>query len=968
MGRRQKEIPLTTTKMLISAQRAQQLRVAIVEGNTLKDYQVDITDHCLTRGNIYRGVVANVQPSLNAAFIDIGEERHGFLPVGDVSPMAYHHKVADSVKRPRIDQVLQRGKTVLVQVTKDGTGQKGAALTTNISIAGRYLVHTPFDSTRGISRKAEADSARKKIRDRLKKLTVPEGHGVIVRTNGLSQNQTTLNRDLNALVRLWKKVKAEISRGTGPRLLYTDQDLVVQALRDYLDNTIEEVLVDHEKVFEQAESYMKAFMPRSKTRLTLYQERLPLFSRYRLETQIDRITDRTVPLPGGGYLVIDPTEALTAIDVNSGRATKTVNHDESIFQVNLEAAQEIARHLRLRDIGGLVVVDFIDMRLSKHKNKLERALRDAMKEDKARYSVHHLSPNGLLEINRQRIKQALQLRTHRPCPSCQGVGNIASPDFAALSILGRLESRVATGLVDRITIALHSEVADVLQNQHRRRLGTIEEELDLEIEILSASNFDRTEERIEVHQRESVPTAAKPTSVLSSTDLATPSPPPVRGRQPIQSTEQASDEDGENGKPRKRRRRRRSPKRITRSTEAQGSEAQGSEAQLQPQDNLPSTAKEASEEQQSAREEGATETPRSRTRRPRRRRRPTTRAGAGAETSPSAEATSESAPPAEVAAPDSPEKSKPTRRRRVSSRPRRRVATSHSAPGTMSDTMSPAATAPAATGPDATSPDIPGPDATSPDIAGPEIAGPKTQPAEDSDRKPARTRAPRSRPSRSRSPRSRAAQGETANAKATESKSSEVKAKEPENTKATATKSETARPKATRSRTASSKTARATAAPRGDETPAGDQEESKTRAPSRRRATSRRRKPAPSKEQATSSKPDQPEGKADSQPSEAARSTTRRRSVTPRRRTAKATTPKTKPANLEEQPPTTFQENTAPRRRDNAPSDKLRWQWWGGGDSTENAGAEGSNAAPSGNAKANKGEKEGRDNIPGGES
>ncbi len=557
--------------MLISAQRAQQLRVAIVEGNLLKDYQVDITDRRLCRGNIYRGVVANIQPSLNAAFIDIGEEKHGFLPVSDVLPAAFHQE-AEEGKRKRIDQVLTRGKTILVQVTKDGIGQKGPALTTNVSLAGRYLVLTPFDEVRGISRKAEDDGARKKVRDRLKKLSLPDSYGVIVRTNGIDQNQTTLNRDLSALLRLWKKIRTEITRGQGARLLYSDQDLVVQALRDYLDSTIEEVIVDGDTIFEQADQYMKAFMPRSKTRLIRYQERLPLFSRYRLETQIDRITERSTPLPGGGSIVIDATEALTAIDVNSGRATHNENHDESIYNINAEAAQEVARQLRLRDIGGLVVVDFIDMRLRKHRNKLEKVMRDAMKIDKARYSVGRLSSNGLMEINRQRIKQALKLRTHRPCPTCEGVGTIASPEFAALSILGRLESRVATGLIDRVTVAVHPELADTLQNVHRQRLAALEAELDMRIEIISAPSFDRMEERIDWHQREGGAAAApiRAVAALSSSDLA------VQGRRrPSRRAEDVAEE--EESRPRKKRRRRRSSSRDDRPVveEAASSETTG---------------------------------------------------------------------------------------------------------------------------------------------------------------------------------------------------------------------------------------------------------------------------------------------------------------------------------------------------------------------------------------------------------
>ena len=557
--------------MLINAQRAQQLRVAIVEGNLLEDYQVEITDRDLTRGNIYRGVVANIQPSLNAAFIDIGGERHGFLPVADVLESAYHKKPPSDARRPRIDQVLEKGKTVVVQVTKDGVGQKGPALTTNIALAGRYLVLTPYDSVRGISRKASDDEARKKVRDRLKKLNLPDGHGVIVRTNGLDQNQATLNRDLNALIRLWKKIHGEVGKGRGPRFLYSDQDLVVQALRDYLDNTIAEVVVDDEEVMKKVEHYLATFMPRSKPKLTPYNERLPLFSRFRLETQIDRIYERTAPLPSGGYIVIDSTEALTAIDVNSGRATRNDNHDESILNTNLESAREVARQLRLRDIGGLVVIDFIDMRLRKHQNKLEKVMRDAMKVDKARYSVGRISPNGLLEINRQRIKQAIRLRTHRACPTCQGVGTIASAEFHALNLLGRIESRVATGLIDAVTVAIHPEIADVLQNRHRNRLSQLEEELSLRIEIIAAPGLRRLEERLDFHQREGGPVVPDKTApALNAADLTMPG-----GRRRRAVSTDDDEDDAQTG--RKRRRRRRRSK--SRDAEAEATEATTDEQQ-----------------------------------------------------------------------------------------------------------------------------------------------------------------------------------------------------------------------------------------------------------------------------------------------------------------------------------------------------------------------------------------------------
>ncbi|HEX4964930.1 MAG TPA: Rne/Rng family ribonuclease [Thermoanaerobaculia bacterium] len=489
-----------TRRMLINAQRQEELRIAIVQGNVLENYKVDVAESGLTRGNIYRGVIASIQPSLNAAFIDYGAERHGFLAIQDVVPDAFYR--TPSHGHPRIDEVLEKGKPIVVQVEKDPMGTKGAALTTALSIAGRYLVLTPFDDTRGVSRKVEDEDTRKKLKGMANGLDLPDGCGVILRTNALDQTKATLSRDLAALLRLWKRVQAAAMLGKGTRLLYTDQDLILQALRDYLDPTIEEVLIDDDEAFQKAEAYMGAFMPRSKTRLIRYADRLPLFSRYDLEPQIDRIYERRVELPSGGSIVIDATEALTAIDVNSGRSTRAATQEETALHTNLEAAGEVARQLRLRDLGGIIVVDFIDMRASKNQRRVEKAVKDALKADKARSTVGRISANGLLEINRQRIQQALQLRTHRPCPTCNGTGSLASEEMVSLSILRRIEARAATGAIQGVKIGLHPELADSLQNQYRQELAAIEEEFDVKVQILATAGLHRPDERIEWQKRE----------------------------------------------------------------------------------------------------------------------------------------------------------------------------------------------------------------------------------------------------------------------------------------------------------------------------------------------------------------------------------------------------------------------------------------------------------------------------------
>ncbi len=540
--------------MLINAQTREELRVAIVDGTRLEDFQVEVAERGSTRGNIYRGTIARIEPSLNAAFIDYGAERHGFLPIQDVVPDAWYRQPSDPSRKPRIEEVLERNKPIIVQVSKEPEGQKGAALTTNLSFAGRYLVLTPFDATRGVSRKVEDEDTRKRLKDQVKKLEVPEGCGVILRTAALDQNKAALSRDLAALLRLWKRVGADARRGRGNKLIYSDQDLILQALRDYLDPSTAEILVDDDEAYERAEEYLKAFLPRGGNRLLRYTDREPLFSRYGLEPQIDDIYQRRVYLPSGGSIVIDRTEALTAIDVNSGRSTKAASQEQTALDTNLEAATEVARQLRLRDLGGLVVVDFIDMRAARSQRKVEKTLRDAMKADKARSSVSRISDNGLLEINRQRIHQALSLRTHRTCPACDGTGRVPSPEMVGLNLLRRIEARAATAPLERVRVALAPELAEAVQNGRRHELSALEQEFGMRIEVVPLPRLNLREQEVEWFKRsaaEDARPATVPTAVAHAAQIARPA------------AEAADDGDGGedgDGRPRRRRRRRRSRK------------------------------------------------------------------------------------------------------------------------------------------------------------------------------------------------------------------------------------------------------------------------------------------------------------------------------------------------------------------------------------------------------------------------
>ena len=485
--------------MLINAQNPEEIRIATIENSILEDFQVQVTESGQSRGNIYRATVVNVEPSLNAAFVNYGVDRNGFLPAGDIVEQLWikgHRQPGP----PRIQDIVRRGSEILVQITREPIDQKGAAVTTNLSLAGRYIILNPYDDVRGVSRKVEDEDVRKQLKQQASKLDVPEGAGFIVRTNALQQNKSTLNRDFNALLKIWNDIQNDAKEGKGPKLLYNDQDIILRSLRDFLSADVREVIVDDEKAFQKARHYVQIFTPRGRVKVTRYNEKTPLFSRFDVESQIERIHERTVSLTTGGSIVIDRTEALVAIDVNSGKV-KAGTQQETAFQTNMEAAREIARQLRLRDIGGLIVADFIDMKSRKHQKLVEKELRDAMKVDRARFTVGRISPNGLLEVNRQRLQQALDIRTQRACPTCGGTGRIASPEIVGLSLLRRIEAHAATSPIEQVRVSLHPELADAVQNDRRRDIVNLENRFDLKVEIIASSSLHRSEQELEWFRR-----------------------------------------------------------------------------------------------------------------------------------------------------------------------------------------------------------------------------------------------------------------------------------------------------------------------------------------------------------------------------------------------------------------------------------------------------------------------------------
>jgi ribonuclease E len=492
-------------KMLINVADEEESRVAIVEDGTLEEFTIEVSSREQIKGNIYNGVVVKVEPSLQAAFVDYGGKRHGFLPMGEIHEN-WHSDDArngDREKRPRIQDVLKRNQKVLVQVTKEEMGNKGASLSTYISLPGRYLVLMPASgSAGGISRKIEDEEERQKLKDVIAQLNPPSDMGIIVRTAGLNRNKTELQRDFTYLQRLWASIDEKSEQSPAPALIYQEHDLVLRSIRDYFTPDIQEVLVDHREVYRRARDFFQAVMPRYQGRVKLYRERKPLFAKHQLEEQIEAIYTHKVELKSGGSIVIDPTEALVAIDVNSGRATKEKDIEETAFKTNLEAAQEVARQLRLRDLGGLIVVDFIDMRTLKHIQEVEKALRQAVKRDKARTQLSRISQFGLMELSRQRLKPTILEGNYLKCPHCEGSGLIKSAISLALLVLRRIRTEAARENLASVHAVLPIETADYLLNQKRKELFRLEEDYRITINVSGDPAAHQNDYELEFKRRE----------------------------------------------------------------------------------------------------------------------------------------------------------------------------------------------------------------------------------------------------------------------------------------------------------------------------------------------------------------------------------------------------------------------------------------------------------------------------------
>lgn len=522
-------------RMLINATQQEEMRVALVDGQKLYDLDIESPGHEQKKANIYKGTITRVEPSLEAAFVDYGAERHGFLPLKEIAKTYF----PDGYKfdgRPNIKDVIKEGQEVIVQVDKEERGQKGAALTTFISLAGSYLVLMPNNPRAGgISRRIEGDE-RTELKQALSKLELPDGMGLIVRTAGVGKSYEELAWDLSVLLTHWSAVSEASESRPAPFLIHQESNVIVRAIRDYLRRDVGEILIDKQSIYEQALKHIELVRPDFASRVKLYKGDVPLFSHYQIESQIESAFQREVRLPSGGSIVIDPTEALISIDINSARATKGGDIEETALNTNLEAADEIARQLRLRDAGGLVVIDFIDMTPIRHQREVENRLKDAVRHDRARVQLGRISRFGLLEMSRQRLRPSLGESAHHVCPRCNGHGTIRGTESLALSVLRIMEEESIKDNTGQIEAQLPVPVATYLLNEKRRSIRSIEKRHGVELLIIPNPNLDTPHYQVNRHRPDSALSDASynvELVELQSNETDSPVAPQVKKEQPV---------------------------------------------------------------------------------------------------------------------------------------------------------------------------------------------------------------------------------------------------------------------------------------------------------------------------------------------------------------------------------------------------------------------------------------------------
>ena len=478
-------------RMLVNATQPEELRVAIVDGQQLNDLDIEVPSRAQKKANIYKGKITRIEPSLEAAFVDFGSDRHGFLPFKEISRQYFKESQnGDGGGKTNIKEAMKEGQEVIVQVEKEERGNKGAALTTFISLAGRYLVLMPNNPRAGgISRRVEGDD-RADLREALGTLELPTGMGLIVRTAGVGRVAEELQWDLDYLLKLWAAIEQAAEANAAPLLIYQESNLIVRAIRDYFAKDLNEVLIDDHEVFQQAQEFVERVMPENLRKIKLYEDPVPLFNRYQIESRIETAFQHSVRLPSGGSIVIDHTEALVAVDINSARATKGSDIEETALNTNLEAAEEVARQLRLRDLGGLIVIDFIDMTPTKNQRDVENRLRDALKHDRARVQVGRISRFGLLEMSRQRLRPSLGESHLTVCPRCIGQGVVRSTESLALSILRLIEEEAMKEKTSKVMVRLPLQVGTFLLNEKRDVIHAIESRNNIGVVMVPDPNME----------------------------------------------------------------------------------------------------------------------------------------------------------------------------------------------------------------------------------------------------------------------------------------------------------------------------------------------------------------------------------------------------------------------------------------------------------------------------------------------
>ena len=494
-------------RMLFNATQSEELRVAIVDGQKLIDLDIERGNRALKKSNIYKGIVTRIEPSLEAAFVNYGTERHGFLPFKEIAPQYFKESTQN---RPRIQDVIEEGQEIIVQVTKEERGNKGAALSSYLSLAGRYIVLMPNNPDGGgVSRRVEGEE-RNEFREHISNLDIPEGMSVIGRTAGVGSSLEELQWDLNYLKQLWTAIEEASQGQSGAFLIYQEGNLVIRAIRDYFHPDIGEILIDTQEIYEQATQFMNHVMPNYVDRVRLYEDEVSLFSRFQIEHQIESAFSREVRLPSGGAIVIDHTEALVSIDVNSSRATKGSDIEHTAFNTNIEAAEEIAKQLRLRDLGGLVVIDFIDMESQKNQREVESRFREALHHDRARVQTGKISRFGLLELSRQRMRPSIGESSNSICTKCNGTGSIRDIQSTALHILRMIQEEAMKEHNATISAQLPIDVATFLLNEKRSDIFNLEQRLKVEIILVPNKHLESPNYSISSAKQDDISAQTKP--------------------------------------------------------------------------------------------------------------------------------------------------------------------------------------------------------------------------------------------------------------------------------------------------------------------------------------------------------------------------------------------------------------------------------------------------------------------------